>query len=1097
MEMVIYERKADDNGEATAAEEESSFIHAKLHLVDLAGSERAKKTGASGVRLKESVGINQGLLSLGKVIRALTTTNTAMTHVPYRESKLTRFLQDSLGGNSRTVLLACISPLESSLNETINTLQYASRAKAIHNKVIANVSTGIMNSDLQADLESSLVVSLRAEIVRMQQEMKSTIQQPSFALQLSSSQLDDMPGNVNSNNNNNNKQQARELEHKLHQQLQVLRSIRTTLQQAVIAHESQPVDLYDICRRLLTLVSDTLLGHTNNQGGGVRKSINESIHDLHLPQASHQLQEEITSLREELQECREDLQRDEEIFQEKIKELKLIRKQCKDLETENRKLKLTQTTMQSQIIKLSRLPKMFIADFDLEESMISNVTSSSPPKQRVLSPSKNTTNKKSSNDDLDVSIAVAMTEPDISQLMEDFEAVYQEKEDLLDHFKLTEDNLLKMKNVAKQQKLKIEKGQEQLLKKIKMKDLLFKEKSREQQDTLEKLKLITQELNESRLQCEQLQDDLTSLQTRKNQNNNNNNNEVTTLNTALQDANHIRDKLQSQLREMQSEHEQLSRISTYQIQDLNEALQEAKDRENKLLQRIEDLMIDKDKLQDELEVSVKLARSLPHPPSASSLSPTNRQQQGQVQEKRPTTGTLRHSHTEQLNGWLEESVAAVVEEGIAQIEVLRLQKALAIVTADRDAAAKELHSLTHVKASQPSAAAAEHGYDTKLTAIDDKIRALKLKATNARMKLLSNPQHEGHRQELQDIEYSIQTYEEHKAEFVERMQQQQQQAADNNKDNVLTPQQLDLQDDIEAMNTEISVLEIRREQEIQRMHSLQESNYKRFGIGGQELNNKNRKPGFALESIVHTMVGDMQRYYTRLSHDKTNNKVKNEPMPPLDYLMAMALKMLIKHRIKAGTNETTWKETKAQLESKCAEYDNLVKTMQRMRNDAMKNKEQVKREYEDKVAFLVQQICILENRPRSRASSIPATTDRSSSGIAADSPQQQPMMSSRSDNGLRGNVSQWMASRQSTSADGNRPPQGQGAIIPRLRLSQKKSMSELMLQQEINQAGDDVNQEVVKRWVAEKERREQLERRIAEMARELRQLRGAGSGDER
>jgi kinesin family protein 4/21/27 len=68
----------------------------------------------------------QGLLSLGKVIRALTSTPVA-THVPYRESKLTRFLQDSLGGNSRTVMLACVSAAESNIHETLSTLQYASR----------------------------------------------------------------------------------------------------------------------------------------------------------------------------------------------------------------------------------------------------------------------------------------------------------------------------------------------------------------------------------------------------------------------------------------------------------------------------------------------------------------------------------------------------------------------------------------------------------------------------------------------------------------------------------------------------------------------------------------------------------------------------------------------------------------------------------------------------------------------------------------------------------------------------------------------------------------------------------------------------------
>jgi hypothetical protein len=83
-------------------------VAAKFHLVDLAGSERAKRTGNAGLRLKESVNINAGLLALGNVISALGDDRRKAAHVPYRESKLTRMLQDSLGGNSRTLMIACV-----------------------------------------------------------------------------------------------------------------------------------------------------------------------------------------------------------------------------------------------------------------------------------------------------------------------------------------------------------------------------------------------------------------------------------------------------------------------------------------------------------------------------------------------------------------------------------------------------------------------------------------------------------------------------------------------------------------------------------------------------------------------------------------------------------------------------------------------------------------------------------------------------------------------------------------------------------------------------------------------------------------------------
>ncbi|MGH0169047.1 UNVERIFIED_CONTAM: hypothetical protein FKN15_055697 [Acipenser sinensis] len=114
-------------------------FRSKLHLVDLAGSERQKKTKAEGDRLKEGISINKGLLSLGNVISALGDENKKGSHVPYRDSKLTRLLQDSLGGNSHTLMIACVSPADSNMEETINTLRYADRARKIKNKPVINV----------------------------------------------------------------------------------------------------------------------------------------------------------------------------------------------------------------------------------------------------------------------------------------------------------------------------------------------------------------------------------------------------------------------------------------------------------------------------------------------------------------------------------------------------------------------------------------------------------------------------------------------------------------------------------------------------------------------------------------------------------------------------------------------------------------------------------------------------------------------------------------------------------------------------------------------------------------------------------------------
>lgn len=108
----------------------------KLHLVDLAGSERQSKTGATGDRLKEATKINLSLSALGNVISALV--DGKSSHIPYRDSKLTRLLQDSLGGNAKTLMVATMSPASYNYDETISTLRYANRAKNIKNKPKVN-----------------------------------------------------------------------------------------------------------------------------------------------------------------------------------------------------------------------------------------------------------------------------------------------------------------------------------------------------------------------------------------------------------------------------------------------------------------------------------------------------------------------------------------------------------------------------------------------------------------------------------------------------------------------------------------------------------------------------------------------------------------------------------------------------------------------------------------------------------------------------------------------------------------------------------------------------------------------------------------------
>lgn len=114
-----------------------------IHLVDLAGSEKVGKTGATGDRLKEAAGINKSLSVLGLVISALADKATGKGKniiVPYRDSCLTRILQNALGGNSKTLMICAISPATDNYEETLSTLRYADQAKKIQNKAVVNES---------------------------------------------------------------------------------------------------------------------------------------------------------------------------------------------------------------------------------------------------------------------------------------------------------------------------------------------------------------------------------------------------------------------------------------------------------------------------------------------------------------------------------------------------------------------------------------------------------------------------------------------------------------------------------------------------------------------------------------------------------------------------------------------------------------------------------------------------------------------------------------------------------------------------------------------------------------------------------------------
>merc|ERR1719438_304684 len=167
------------------------FRVGKLHLVDLAGSERQAKTGAVGERLKEATKINLSLSALGNVISALV--DGKSIHVPYRDSKLARLLQDSLGGNARTVMVANIGPANYNYDETITTLRYANRAKNIKNKPRINEDPkDALLRDFQLE-----IARLKAMINQKATKQKRKSKEPKVAIEQKSIENDNKEKDIN------------------------------------------------------------------------------------------------------------------------------------------------------------------------------------------------------------------------------------------------------------------------------------------------------------------------------------------------------------------------------------------------------------------------------------------------------------------------------------------------------------------------------------------------------------------------------------------------------------------------------------------------------------------------------------------------------------------------------------------------------------------------------------------------------------------------------------------------------------------------------------------------------------------------------------
>jgi hypothetical protein len=293
--------------------EDASKFQAKLTLVDLAGSERIKKTGAQGNRRQEGININKGLFVLGQVISALAEVRPKFQRQPpYRDSKLTRLLQNSLGGNSRTLMIACISPAGCHLDETIQTLRYATSARNIKNTATRNVIP-----TLSAEQGAQLV--RENQLLQQQvQELQETIQCMSEVAAAMSTECSDDDDEPESNDRilplekdggssmDNDEEKANDSE-------------KSLTGDDLWALEKADKASVKTAENVNANPRHTFKPSSSSSSKLLQKSLGENaieLSSLHVQVATmkqelqgvHELKEENTALREELQECKADAQ---------------------------------------------------------------------------------------------------------------------------------------------------------------------------------------------------------------------------------------------------------------------------------------------------------------------------------------------------------------------------------------------------------------------------------------------------------------------------------------------------------------------------------------------------------------------------------------------------------------------------------------------------------------------------------------------------------------------------------------------------------------------------------------------------------------------
>ncbi|XP_059489445.1 kinesin-like protein KIF3B isoform X2 [Neocloeon triangulifer] len=279
--------------EETALDTASVIRVGKLNLVDLAGSEKQSKTGAEGVRQQEASNINLSLSALGNVISALVEslkTKDKETHIPYRDSKLTRLLKDSLGGNSKTVIVANIGPASYNFEETVSTLRFASRAKKIKNVPVVN-----------QDIKDAMLLEYHQEIQRLRATLEERKKKKLEDVGIKSVVEDD-----NITNDNANEYLVSEEKEKLLQEVK-------SKEEALEKEKAQKGHLEEKIKELeskLLCGGKNIIDHTNEQQKALEMQRQEIAEQKQREREMHQLLEEQEECALEMRETHSNLQQD-------------------------------------------------------------------------------------------------------------------------------------------------------------------------------------------------------------------------------------------------------------------------------------------------------------------------------------------------------------------------------------------------------------------------------------------------------------------------------------------------------------------------------------------------------------------------------------------------------------------------------------------------------------------------------------------------------------------------------------------------------------------------------------------------------------------